>query len=374
MLRWGILGTGNIARQFAGASDGARRGMLSAVGSRSIESARHFAHAWHVPKALGSYESLIASGDVDAVYISLPNSLHHEWTIRALRAGKHVLCEKPIAVDAKQAMEMFAVAREQNRVLAEAFMYRSHPLLHAVKMAVEQGKIGRPKLIRASFCFRVIKTDGNIRFDRSLAGGALMDIGCYCVNFARWIAGAEPTAIHGVAQLHPSGVDQLAAGLLQFPDDLTASFTCGMNAQADNTTSICGDEGYIEIPVPWKPPVTGATYRLGYSVPARMDQKAGAGGSGAGGPSAGGPGAGGPGAPGSGTGGAISGGPAGGHPSAPGPQTFSIDAGQPLYALEADDFARCVLDGQPPTITADDSIGNMRVLDELRRQVKVSFP
>ncbi len=154
-------------------------------------------------------------------------------------------------------------------------MYRSHPLIHAVHDAVRSGHIGPVRLIRASFCFRVWSTAGNIRFDRALAGGALMDIGCYCINFARLVAGAEPTHLHAIGQLHPSGVDQLAAGLMQFPGGITASFTCGMNAQADNTASICGEEGYIEIPVPWKPPVENATWSIAYSTPPKMDSASG---------------------------------------------------------------------------------------------------
>src|SRR5689334_10608538 len=151
-LRWGILGTGNIARQFARGQSPGSRNVLSAVGSRGAQSAAQFAAAHGLQRSYGSYEALIADREIDAVYLSLPNSLHHEWTIRSLRAGKHVLCEKPLATRASEAEEMFDVAERQGRLLVEAFMYRSHPLTRAVRDVVRSGQIGELKLIRTSFC------------------------------------------------------------------------------------------------------------------------------------------------------------------------------------------------------------------------------
>lgn len=336
-LRWGILGTGNIARQFAASFPTAQRSVLAAVGSRAAATAHAFADAYHVQAEFASYDSLLQAKDIDAVYISLPNSMHHEWTIKALQAGKHVLCEKPLASNAAQAQEMFDVARGTGRLLTEAFMYRSHPLIYAALDAIHAGKIGRLRLIRTSFCFRVWNTAGNIRFNRALAGGALMDIGCYCINFSRLVAGSEPTALHVIGQLHASGVDESAAGLMQFPGGVAASFTCAMNAQADNTACICGDEGFIEIPVPWKPPIQNAVWTLAYSTPPKMDH----------------------------AGGAV-------PPQRP-KETFHVDAGKGLYALEADDFAEAVLDGKPVRVSPQDTLGNMRMLDEARRRVGVEF-
>jgi predicted dehydrogenase len=334
-LRWGILGTGNIARQFTRGQSPGSRNVLSAVGSRGIHSAEQFAAAHGLPRAHGSYEALVADPGVDAVYLSLPNSMHHEWTIRSLRAGKHVLCEKPIAANAAEAEEMFDVAEREGRVLVEAFMYRSHPLTRAVRDVVQSGQIGELKLIRTSFCFRTTKIAGNIRFDASLAGGALMDVGCYCLNFARLFAGAEPTTVHGVGRLHESGVDALASGVLQFPAGVAATFTCGMTVQADNTASLCGSEGYVEIPVPWKPPRENAVYHVVRSTPPLMDGPAKV-------------------------------------PAVPPRQTHHVTAPGELYALETEDFAAAVLDGRPPALDRRDSVGNMRLLDELRRQVGVT--
>jgi len=331
-LRWGIMGTGNIANQFAADLTGAERSQLVAVGSRRSHTAAAFAQRYQIARAQGvhaSYESLLADEQVDAIYLTLPNSLHHAWTLKALEAGKHVLCEKPIAANAAQTQEMFDLAHRKRLLLMEAFMYRSHPLTAAVLAALP--RIGRLKLIRTSFCFRVNTIQGNARFDPSLAGGALMDIGCYCVNFSRFIAGSEPNSVHCRGHLHETGVDDYAAGSIHFANDVHATFTCGLTVQANNSAYLCGEDGYIEIPVPWKPPAARATFTLAHTARPKMD-----------GPRAG---------------------------ERDGPQTFEVEAGKPLYAMEADDFAAAVLDDRPLPVSAADSLANMRVLDELRRQV-----
>jgi len=338
-LRWGILGTGNIARQFVQGQARARRFVLSAVGSRTVQAAEQFAAAHRVPRACGSYEAVIADPAIDAIYVSLPNSMHHEWTVRSLRSGKHVLCEKPLAANAAEAEEMFDVAERSGRVLVEAFMYRSHPLTRAVQEAVRSGEIGQLKLIRTSFCFRTTKVAGNIRFDRALAGGALMDVGCYCLDFARLFAGAEPTKAFAVGHLHETGVDDLASGVLQFPGGVTATFACGMSVQADNTAYLCGSEGFIEVPVPWKPRRENAEYSVVRGTPPLMD-----------GPPR-----------------------VAGSPPPPPRQTRHVSAPGELYALETDDFAAAVLDGAAPALDRQDTVGNMRLLGELRRQIGVQF-
>jgi predicted dehydrogenase len=336
-LRWGVLGTGNIARQFAdGVLKTGRRSQIGAVGSRSLQSAQGFAQAREIGAVHGSYDALLADPQVDAIYNSLPNSLHHQWTIKSLRAGKHVLCEKPFALTHTEAQEMFEEARKAKRVLVEAFMYRSHPLTHAMIDAVRGGEIGELKLIRTSFCYKTSRIDGNVRFERELGGGGLMDVGCYCINFSRMLAGEEPSEIHASANMHERGVDDLLVATLKFPAGVVASFTCGMSVHADNTAYVCGTDGYIEIPIPWKPPVTGAAYTIAKSTPPKMDLAAGA-------------------------------------PPRPPKETRTIDAGKELYALEADDFAAAVLDGKPPALTEADTLGNMAVLDEMRRQIALMF-
>jgi predicted dehydrogenase len=322
-LTWGILGTGNIAAQFAEGLAGSERGQLLAVGSRQLETTRAFAGKYAAAHAYGTYDGLLSDPSVQAVYNSLPNSLHHEWTIKALRAGKHVLCEKPMGVNLREVEEMFAEAHRAGKVLIEAFMYRSHPLTLAVQRAVNEGVIGSVRVIRSSFIYSTRDIATNIRFDAALAGGSLMDIGCYCLSLSRLIAGGEPTAMQVYAHLHETRIDDYAAGAMAFPGDIVASFSCGMTVHADNTAEILGTRGYIEIPTPWKPPVTDAAYTVVDAQGCR--------------------------------------------------HTHLISAGKPLYALEADDFAATILDGAPPRISMQDSLGNQRCLDELRRQAGLSF-
>jgi len=336
LLTWGILGTGNIAKQFAAGMATARRGRIAAVGSREPGSAEAFANAYAIENR-HDYAGLISDRSVDAIYLSLPNSLHHEWTIKALNAGKHVLCEKPFALDGPQAMEMFDVAQKQGKMLIEAFMYRSHPYVPAVQKVIASGAIGEVRLIRTNFCYRTTKIAGNVRFQRNLGGGALMDVGCYCLNFTRHFAAAEPVSIQASARFHESGVDQITSATMQMSHGILASFTCGMSVQADNTAAICGTEGYIEIAWPWKPAAGKGGYVLAHSAPPKQDQKGEA------------------------------------APVAPPRQIISIDANQDLYALEADDFAATVLDGAAPAITREDTIGNMRCLDEIRSQIGLRF-
>ena len=336
-LSWGIIGTGNIARQFCVGVNASHRSKLAAVGSRTAQSAAAFAATHHIPTAHPTYDALLADPAVEAVYISLPNTMHHEWTLKAVRAGKHVLCEKPFAVNAEEGEEMFDAAARQGVVLIEAFMYRAHPLTHAVMDCYRRGDIGELQLIRTSFCYATKRIDGNIRFDPNLAGGGLMDVGCYCINFSRYFAGEEPSGVSAVAVRHASGVDQVAIGSLVFPRGVVASFTCGMSLQADNTAYLCGSEGYIEIPVPWKPPVKDAKFAVVRATPPRMDH--------------------------AGLAATIT------APNSGPRQTFTVDANLELYGLEADDFAGTVLDGRPPMLTRQDTHGNMRVLDEMRREI-----
>jgi xylose dehydrogenase (NAD/NADP) len=329
-LAWGILGTGNIARQFATGVNASRRGRLASVASRDPAKAAAFAQAHSIAKSTGVYDALLADPSVQAVYVSLPNNLHHEWTIKAINAGKHVLCEKPFATSINEAREMFDVARQTGKVLIEAFMYRAHPLTHAVIDAVNSGAIGQVRLIRTSFCFKVSKWQGNIRFDPNLAGGVLMDVGVYCTSFSRLFARSEPDRIHVIHHRHETGIEDVVAGTLGFPNGVLASFTCGMTVHADNTAGICGDEGYIEIPVPWKPPSKGATFTIARSTPPRMENS---------------------------------------NVKGPPPRlTRTIgDVGE-LYALEADAFADTVFDNAPPFVTPEDTLGNQLVMDELQRQ------
>ncbi len=347
-LAWGILGTGNIARQFCDGVNVSRRSRLLTVGSRSADSAAAFAEAHSIPDACGDYEKVIANPSVEAVYISLPNHLHYQWTIKALSAGKHVLCEKPLAMDAAEAQSMFDAADRAGKVLIEAFMYRAHPLTAAVLQCVRSGQIGTVRMVRASFCYRTMRIAGNIRFDRAVGGGALMDIGCYCINLARLIAGEEPTSLRATAAMHETGVDEITCGMMRFGGGMLGSFTCGMSLHADNTAHLCGTEGSVEIPVPWKPPMQ-SRYVIVRGAPPRQDHTA---------------------APDSIAGSAA---PASKPAVGPGREVIEVTAPGDVYAIEADAFAACVLDCAAPFVTRDDTLGNMRVLDEMRRQIGLQW-
>jgi predicted dehydrogenase len=334
-LRWGILGTGNIARQFAAGVNASGRCEAAAVGSRSAGTGGEFAKSFGIPRVYGSYEELVRDPGIEAVYNSLPNSLHERWTIAALEAGKHVLCEKPLAMDASEAQRMFDAAERAGKILMEAFMYRTHPQTLAVMDVVKSGAIGDLRLIRTSFCYRTRKIEGNVRFVCELGGGGLMDVGCYCINFARLFAGREPTRVRASACFHDSGVDELAAGILEFGDGLISTFACGMCAQADNTAYLCGSEGYIEIPVPWKPVMGSSKFIVARGTPPRMDK---------------------------------------GAASGPPPRDVRVvDFSGDLYGIEADEFAGMVLDGNAAAVGKEDSMGNMRVLDEIRGMIGLGF-
>ena len=333
-LRFGILGTGNIARQFADGMRGAEQSIVVAAGSRAQQTAQSFTEQYAIPTAHGSYDALIKDESVDAVYVSLPNSMHKEWTIRALEAGKHVLCEKPLAGNLKDAIEMFDTARRCGRLLVEAFMYRSHPLTHKVLEQVQGGAIGKIKLIRTSFCFSTRKIDGNTRFSPELAGGAIMDIGCYCVDFAQLMAGETPRAVKCIGNIHPTGVDEYAAGTLTFDSGVVSLFSCGMTVQADNAALICGDKGYLRVPVPWKPPVKGAVFEID-GLPAPKQDKS--------------------------------------DRPVPQKQVVRVDAHGTLYGMEADDFAQAVHGQKKPAVTEEQSLLVMRMLDQMRQQIGLSY-
>jgi len=319
-LRWGILGTGNIAKKFAAALPESNTGQLVAAGSRGMESAAAFA-AEFGGRGVAGYQALIDEEEVDAVYLALPNGLHKEWSIAAMRAGKDVLCEKPIALNAREAEEMFAVAQKTGRTLIEAFMYRAHSQTGRMIATVRSGEIGELRLMRSNFTFpREISPD-DARLIPAQGGGALMDVGCYCIHLARQLAGREPVEVKAVAHLHPMGVDDYASGTLKFGDDFLMTFTCGMGVGSEGGTHIAGTRGRMAVDRFW-------LCQDGFSVVQ--------------------------------PGGDVS------HLREQDPR--------PLYAVEADAFAAAVRGEAAPWITADDSVGNMRVLDALRESAGVPVP
>jgi D-xylose 1-dehydrogenase (NADP+, D-xylono-1,5-lactone-forming) len=251
-LRWGFLGAARITRAIVPAIRAAQHHELVAVASRSLDKAREHAAQWSIPRALGSYEELLASPDIDIIYIPLPNSLHAEWTIRAAEAGKHVLCEKPLALSVDEVDRIAAAASRAGVTVAEAFMYRHHPQTLKIKQLIDHGAIGELHLIRGAFTF-YLDRPGDVRRDLALGGGSIWDVGCYPISLARYIAGGEPTAVFGHAINGPTDIDEGFAGQLMFGDTVHAQFDSGFRAPFRTHAEIVGTTGAIQITRPFKP-------------------------------------------------------------------------------------------------------------------------
>jgi D-xylose 1-dehydrogenase (NADP+, D-xylono-1,5-lactone-forming) len=249
-VRWGIVSTANINEKVLAGVSGSPALSVVAVGSRSADRAREFAGRHGIPRVHGSYEELLGDPDVEAVYIPLPNGLHVEWTLAALAAGKHVLCEKPLSPRAEEVERCFDAADEAGLVLSEAFMWRHHPQADRLVTLVREGAIGELRLIRAAFSFPLNRSP-DVRWDADLDGGALLDVGCYCVSGSRLLAGAEPERVHGEALTAPSGVDSRFAGTLRFPGDVLAVFDCGFDLPSRDELEAIGSEGSLFLDDPW---------------------------------------------------------------------------------------------------------------------------
>jgi predicted dehydrogenase len=261
-LRWGALSTANIGRRAVlPAIQRSGNGELLAVASRDAGRAAALAAELGAPRSYGSYEELLADPAIEAVYIPLPNSLHREWAIKAAAAGKHVLCEKPLALDPAECDEMIAAARQHGVLLMEAFMYRFHPQTARVLELLAQGAIGEPRVLRAAFTFRVTNP-ANIRMQPELGGGALMDVGCYCVNLARTLFGAEPTLAQAFANWGPSGVDELLLGQLRFAGERFAQFDSALTLARRESYQVAGTAGLIDVPVAFLPGAGDTTIRI----------------------------------------------------------------------------------------------------------------
>jgi predicted dehydrogenase len=326
-LRVGVLSTANIATEKV--IPGMRRGSrceVVAIASRNTDAARAVATRLDIPRAHGSYEALLADPEVDAVYLPLPNHLHAEWTIAAARAGKHVLCEKPLAMTATDAERMVDACRDAGVVLLEAFMYRLHPSWEAVRQVVASGRIGR--LVAVQSWFSYYNDDpANIRNIREVGGGALFDIGCYNVNLSRMLFDAEPTRVSGAITRDPqSGVDIVTSAILEFPTGV-ATFTCSTRTETDQRVHVYGTTGRVAIEIPFNIPP---------DRPTRVFVTAG-----------------------------------GDPPVAPATDTLTFESADP-YGVEADRFAATVLDGVPLPIPAADAVANLRVMERIFAAAEVA--
>jgi len=322
LLRWGVLSTAKIGiEKVIPATVAAARCEVVAIASRDLGRAESAASGLGIARAFGSYEDLLADPDVDAVYNPLPNHLHTEWTIAAARAGKHVLCEKPLATNAAEAERMIQVCEAEGVLLMEAFMYRLHPTWEAVMTSLASGSIGQLRAVQSWFSY--FNDDPNdIRNQLDAAGGALYDIGCYCVNLSRMLFGAEPIRVQGRVTRDPvTGVDTLTSGILDF-DDGIASFTCSTRAEPDQRVHIYGTQGRISLEIPFNIP---------WDRPTRVFVTAG-----------------------------------GDPPVRPETEVLTFDPANE-YSIQAERFAAAALDGGPVPIPPSDAVDNLRVIEELFR-------
>lgn len=334
-LLWGILGTGRIAGTFSRGVAASQRGRLAAVGSRTQESADRFAREFGLARAHGSYESLLRDSEVEAIYVATPHPLHLEWTVRAAKAGKHILCEKPLALNRSGAVTMIEMARAYGVMLMEAYMYRCHPQTAKVVELVKSGELGRINRVEASFSFLNEYDPASRLWNKELGGGGILDVGGYPVSIARLIAGAvegkafaNPLSLVGSGCLHPqAGVDVTATATLGFPNELTAKIACGIGLLLDNSVKIQGSMGSLRVPDPWLPNREGGTATIFLHRNSSAAQ-----------------------------------------------EEIRIDA-PPLYALEADAFAAALEAGlrEVPQMTLADTLGNMAVLDQWRAAVGLAY-
>jgi xylose dehydrogenase (NAD/NADP) len=248
-VRWGFLSTANINDKLLPGAKASPDVDVVAVASRDAGRADAYARERGIERAHGSYEELLADPDVEAVYISLPNSMHVAWSIRALEAGKHVLCEKPLSRHPGDVERAFDTAEKASRLLMEAFMYRHNPQTKRLVELVESGTVGRLRLVRAAFSFP-LDDASNVRLSAELEGGALMDVGCYCVSGARLLAG-EPESVYGEQVAAASGVDELFTGTLRFRDGVLAEIDCGLVLPGRDELEAIGEEGSIFLDDPW---------------------------------------------------------------------------------------------------------------------------
>ncbi len=250
-VRWGLLSTARINRRLIPPIRASKRSELAAVASREQERAQAYAVEWDIPRVFGSYEELLATDEIDAVYISLPNHLHAEWTIRALRAGKHVLCEKPFAISVEEVDRMIAASHETGRVLQEAFMYRHHPQTKLAEAWIKDGRLGEITLVRGFFSFYMANRPGNVRLNPAYGGGALWDVGVYPMSFAQLVYGRAPERVSADQWIGDTGVDESFTGQMYYGGGQAAQIACSFRIPFYTSVEIHGTRGRLTIDWPF---------------------------------------------------------------------------------------------------------------------------
>ena len=320
VLNWGLLSTARINRALIPPLRASKRNHLLAVASRTQESADKYAREWKISRAYGSYEALLTDPEIDIIYNSLPNRLHAEWTIKAVEAGKHVLCEKPLALNVDEVDAIKSAARKHGRVVEEAFMYRHHPQTLKVQELAKSGSLGTLKLIRGSFSF-VLSREGDVRLDPALGGGSIWDVGCYPISYARAVVRENPLEVFGWQVTGPTGIDETFVGQMRFANGVHAQFDCSFVIPFRSFMEVVGSEGTLNIPRPFKPGVDEKIYLT------RGDKT----------------------------------------------ETVKIK-GQELYLGEVEDMADAVLLDHEPRISLDDSRANVAVISALLESARTGKP
>jgi predicted dehydrogenase len=346
MTKWGIIGAGEIARVFANGVRFSRTGRVVAVASKTAGRGESLAEDFSIPRRYTSYEELLADREVEAVYISLIHPHHARWAIEAARAGKHILVEKPIAMNSVQAAEMIDAAKRNDVFLMEAFMYRCHPQMARVAELIQDGAIGEVLMIRSAFSFEAPFDENSRLFNKALGGGSILDIGCYPASMSRFIAGAaigkpfaEPIRLRACGIIGPSGVDTCTAATVEFPHGIIAELVSGIACEMPIEVTVYGTKGRLSVPNPWLPssPVRTALKAL------PMDTR---------------------------------------WPSEkitlltsvrPEPTEIVVTADRDLYSYEADTVDRHTADRQAPAMSWEDSMGNMRLLDRWREEIDLTY-
>lgn len=320
VLNWGLLSTARISRALLPPLRASKRNQLTAVASRAQQSAENYAREHQVPRAYGSYEALLADPEIDVIYNPLPNHLHAEWTIKAVEAGKHVLCEKPLALRVEEVDAIQAAARKHGRVVAEAFMYRHHPQTLKVLELVKSGSIGDLKLIHGSFSF-LLSGQGDIRLNPAIGGGSIWDVGCYPISYIRSLLGKEPLEVFGWQAIGPTGIDETFVGQMRFENDVLAQFDSSFAVPLRWFMEVVGSEGTLRVPSPFKPQTDEKIYLT------RNDKT----------------------------------------------ETIEIK-GQELYLGEVEDMADAILLGRAPRISLEDSRANVAVIVGLLESARTGKP
>ena len=341
LINWGIIGPGSIAHNFADGLNQSSLGKLLAIASKNDLRRKNFGDQFQIDSSLrfSSYEDLLNCSDIDAVYIATPHTLHAEWSIKAAGKGKHILCEKPAAVNLIEGQKVIDIVREAGVFYMEGFMYRCHPQISGLMKIIKDNKIGKIKKITSSFGFNMNKVIPESRlFDKKLAGGAILDVGLYPVSFSRLVAGAvlgkkflNPLEIKGEARIGETGVDEVASATLKFDNDITAEVSTAILQDMENTAIIEGSKGFIELDQPWDPGRDGGPYNSKIKI--IIDEKE---------------------------------------------EIVEFKGPEHLFFFEAELASRTILKQKQevphPGMTWEDTLGNLKVLDDWRKVIGYSLP